>query len=362
MNTMRKAPVVGVAMTALLLTACVGDGEGDADSNGQGGDPGQTWDLTGVSYAIPGTDPLGMSEEWAERVEGLTDGRVTIDINPGGSLIAYGDEREGLTEGVIDISINAPMFFSGDEPAFGAWGLIPVAPTLNPERARHLNHQWVHYGGGLEIAREIYEPYDIHLIGTVHKSNEPLMSTTPIESLEDVEGLQVRAAPGLVSELFAELGANPVSMGGGEIYSALDTGVIDAAEFVGAQENYGAGLHEVTTHALYPGFHSPSVTGDVTVRSEIWDEMPEDLQLILEDSVRWLNGRIDHDMGLRDVEALDLFESEAGIEVTSLSAEEREEIQSVALEVTEAYRDESELSARLIDSYLDHMRTMGVID
>ena len=363
MRKIRKTPVVGAVAAAMLLAACDGGGNGDDNgAEGNGVDPGQSFNLTGVSYAIPGTDPLDMSEEWADRVEAMSGGRITIDINPGGSLIAYGDEREGLTEGVIDISVNAPMFFSGDDPAFGAWGLIPAAPIDNPERARYLNYQWVQYGGGLEIAQELYEPFDIHLIGTVHKSNEPLMSTVPITGLADLEGLQVRAAPGLVANLFDAVGANPVSMGGGEIYSALDTGVVDAAEFVGAQENFGAGLHEVTDYVLYPGFHSPSVTGDVTIRSELWNDMPADLQLILEDSVKWLNSRIDHDMGVRDVGALERFQSEFGIEVASLSDEEVAEVQQMALEVTEAYRDESEMSARLIDSYLDHMRLMGALD
>ena len=367
-----KATSVVLVVLALVAAACDNGEEdatnGDADAtNGNGTDVAapasdETWQLTGVSYAIPGTDPLTMSEEWADRVEQLTDGRVTIEIHPGGSLIGYGDEREGLTDGVIDISINAPMFFSGDDPGFAAWGLIPAVPVDNPERARHLNYQWVHYGGGLEIAREMYEPFDIHLIGTVHKSNEPLMSTVPLNSLADFEGLQVRAAPGLVANVFDRVGANPVSMGGGEIYSALDTGVVDAAEFVGAQENYGAGLHEVTSHVLYPGFHSPSVTGDVTIRADIWNEMPADIQLILEDSIHWLNSRIDHDMGVRDIAALERFENEYGIAVTSLSDEEYAEVLEISLEVTEAFRGESEFAQRIIDSYLDHMRHMGVID
>lgn len=358
----RRSTVALAAVMSLGLGLGLAALNGIDDSAASSHQGEQTYSLTGVSYAIPGTDPLVMSQEWADRVKRMTAGRVTIDIHPGGSLIGYGNEREGLTSGVIDISINAPMFFAGDDPAFGAWGLIPVAPIDNPARARHLNYQWAHFGGGLEIAREMYAPYNIHLIGTVHKSNEPVMSRVPLNALSDFQGLQVRAAPGLVASLFEAVGANPVAMGGGQIYSALDTGVVDAAEFVGAQENLGAGLHEVSRYALYPGFHSPSVTGDVTIRADVWDSMPEDIQLILEDSVKWLNSRIDHEMAVLDVEALARYSDEFGIELSSLSEEEIAEVQRLALEVTLEYRERSEMSARLIDSYLEHARRMGVID
>jgi TRAP-type mannitol/chloroaromatic compound transport system substrate-binding protein len=354
-----------VVVLALALAACNGVADvADVGENDEAEAVGfdETIDLTAVSYAIPGTDPLVMSEEWAERLEEKSGGRFQIDLHPGGTLIGYGEEREGLTEGVIDIALTAPMFFSGDDPGFAAWGLIPAAPITEPERARYFLKQWVEYGGGLELARELYEPFDLYPIGTVHKSHEPVMSTVPLRSLEDFQGLRIRAAPGLVAEVFAGVGAEPVSLPGGEIYTALDTGVVDAAEFVGAQENYGAGLHEVADYVLFPAFHSPSVVGDVTMRIEDWEALPRDLQLILEDSVRWLNERINYDMGVRDIEALERFETEYGIEVNSLSDEEYQEIKEIQLEVTRAWRDESEMAQRIIDSYLEFAERMGFLD
>jgi TRAP-type mannitol/chloroaromatic compound transport system substrate-binding protein len=373
-----------VLLVAMLTVACNGngspavtdngsppDGDGDgatpADDDADNGDrvalqEGETYSWTVQSYTIAGTEPHGWVEDWAQRVSDLTDGQIQMEVHPGGALVGYADMREALTDGIIDIGLNAPAFFQGDDPAFGAWFSMPVLPIDRPALARYLAYQWGYEHGGLELARELYEPFDIHIIGFVTTPNEPVHSRVPIQSLEDFQGLRVRAAPGLVSNMFEAVGASPVAMPGGEIFTALDTGVIDATEFVGWTENRGLGIHEVTDYALFPGFHTPMAIVDVGIHIDTWSQLPERLQLILEDSILWLNRQVDHHTSYRDFETEQQMQDEDGIEVNTLPPEDVERIRQIGLEVTEQYAGESEMSERMVNSMLEFLRFVGELE
>ncbi len=369
-----RARVIGASLAAALLalTACTNGAldeeeaeitlDDEDDDVAAADDEGETWDWTLQSYSIAGTEAHDYVEDWADRVNRLSEGRINIDVQPGGAIVGYPEMREALTDGVLDIAVNASGFFMGDDPAFAAWYNMPVLPQDDPELARYLARQWVYEWDGLELARELYEPFDIHTIGAVMVMNEPVHSLEPLESIEDFEGKVFRAAPGLTGAMFEAVGAEWQSMPGGEIYTALDTGVIDGAEFVGFTENFGLGLHEVAPYAQYPAFHSQVPIVDVSIRTGIWEELPEHLQLMLEDSVRWLDMKLDHAIQLRDYEMMEVLEAEHGVTITELNEEDKARVRELAFEQAEAWADQSELSARFVESMFEFLEFTGHLD
>lgn len=160
--------------------------------------------------------------------------------------------------------------------------------------------------------------------------------------------------------LFKKLGASPIGLRGGQIYSALDTNVIDAAEFVTLGENVGMGLHEVTKYVLYPSFHGPIAVVNWGVNMDAWKKLPGDLQAALLMAVREADYLYDILSAASDYKALGVIK-EKGLVITQLSEADMEKARVLSLEVALEYSKKSELSAEVITSILNFLKLGGKI-
>jgi TRAP-type mannitol/chloroaromatic compound transport system substrate-binding protein len=148
---------------------------------------------------------------------------------------------------------------------------------------------WLHYGGGMELWEEVYAPSGIvPLAGGSTGVQMAGWFNREINSLEDVRGLRMRI-PGLAGEVFSGAGGEAVRIPGGEIYTALQTGVIDAVEWVGPYNDLALGLHEIAEYYYYPGWHEPGAMLEFTVNKEALERLPEDLQAIVRHASRAAN-------------------------------------------------------------------------
>jgi TRAP-type mannitol/chloroaromatic compound transport system substrate-binding protein len=150
-------------------------------------------------------------------------------------------------------------------------------------------------------------------------------------------------------------------MGGGEIYTALDTGVVDAAEFVTLSENYDLGLHEVSKYVLFPSFHCPTAICDISVNEKAWNKLPPDLQAAMQMMTYELDARWDY-MGR--AESVDRLQKmlKRGLVVTTLSASDMEKARKIAVANAIEWRKKSDMSKRMIDSILDYLKKTGVVE
>jgi TRAP-type mannitol/chloroaromatic compound transport system substrate-binding protein len=213
----------------------------------------------------------------------------------------------------------------------------------------------------MELARELYGKHDVYYVGPALVGAEPIMSKVPIRSLEDLKGIKIRTAGGLTSTLFTKLGASPVKLPGSELYTGLDTGVVDAAEFVSLAENMDLGLHEVTEYVLYPSFHGNTATCDFTVNQKRWNKLPEDLKGAFAVWIYDLDARFDYQSQAESIRALKKM-TDAGMVHTRLSEADMKKAQAMALEVADDWKKKSEMSARIIDSIIDFLRLKGALD
>src|SRR5690606_28295155 len=117
---------------------------------------------------------------------------------------------------------------------------------------------------------ELLEPYGLHFIGATTPGLEALVSKVPIEGVDDLKGVKIRAPEGLVQEVFAAAGASPVNLPGSEVFTSLDKGVIDAADYSVYSTNQAQGLHDVAKNPVYPGFHSLPLV-EVSMNKAKWD-------------------------------------------------------------------------------------------
>lgn len=307
------------------------------------------------TYAVPGSVGYKALEQSIADLKEASNGQIDIALYGVGTLVGPFEQMEAVGNGIFECSFNAGGYYAGSDPAFAAFfSLIGVWPSTDDVKI------WAYHFGGNDLVGELYAKYGVHYVGPALVGAEPIMSNVPLRSLEDFQGIKIRTAGGLSSELFERLGASPVKMGGGELYTALDTNVVNAAEFVSLAENYDMGLHEVTDYVLYPSFHGPIAMCDFTVNQRVWDSLPAHLQSLLNVWVRELDAKFDYLSRAESLLALQEMK-EYGIEQTTLSSADMEKAKQISLEIAQDWKEKSPMSAKIIDSIISYLRLAGEI-
>lgn len=308
------------------------------------------------TYAVAGSVGYKALEEALKSLKAASNGRLDISLYGVGTLVGAFEQLDAIGKGIFECGFNAPAYYAGKDPAFAAlFSLMNIWEDTSEVKI------WTYYFGGLDLARELYGKYKVHYVGPALVGAEPIMSKIPLKKLSDFNGIKIRTAGGLTSELFKKLGASPVKMGGGELYTGLDTGVVDAAEFVSLAENYDIGLHEVTDYVLYPSFHGNTATCDFTVNQKAWNKLPDDLKALMESWIFELDARFDYRSVAESEKALKNMK-EKGLVHTHLSSEDMLEAKKISLEIADDWKQKSPMSARIIDSILDYLRLKGSIE
>lgn len=307
------------------------------------------------TYAVPGSVGYKSVEMAMESLKKATGGRLEIKLHGVGTLVGAFDQLDAMGKGIFECGFNAPAYYAGKDPAFAAlFSLMNLWDSTTDVKV------WAYYFGGNELARELYGKYKVHYVGPALVGAEPIMSKVPLKSLADFNGIKIRTAGGLTAALFTKLGASPVKLPGGELYTGLDTGVVDAAEFVSLAEDWDIGLHEVTQYVLYPSFHGQTATCDFTVNKKAWDKLPPDLQAAVETWVYELDARFDHMSMAESAKALKKM-TDAGLVHTKLSADDMKKAKAYSLEIAQEWRKKSPMSEKVIDSIINYLKLTGSI-
>ena len=178
-----------------------------------------------------------------------------------------------------------------------------------------------------------------------------------INSLEDIKGMKMRI-PGLGGEVFEKAGGTAVNLPGGEIFTSLQTGVIDATEWVGPYNDLAFGLHQVAKYYYYPGWQEPGPTLEAIVNKEAYDSLPEDLQEILRAAVLTINNDLLAEYTARNNSALRELVDEHGVELRKLPDDVIKELGKISMEVTASIVDEDPLSQKIFRSYTRYRKNV----
>jgi TRAP-type mannitol/chloroaromatic compound transport system substrate-binding protein len=215
-------------------------------------------------------------------------------------------------------------------------------------------------GGGNELYAELVEPYGVQFIGAAATEPEAFVSRVPIRTVEDLKGVKMRAPEGMVYEIFSKAGAAPVSLPGSEIFSALDKGVVDAADNTVFATNQSLGMNDIANYPLYPGFHSLPMI-DVSMTKSVWDELPEDLQEILSASVKQFS--FNHIFSVRqlDAAAVEKARENPEIEIINWSGDERAKFRRIAQEEWQNWAPKTEMTQRYYDAVTTYLKGRNLL-
>ncbi len=230
------------------------------------------------------TPGLGVSaEKIAQIINEMSAGRLQIHVYGANELVPALGVFDAVSGGSVEMGHSGAYFWRGKIPAAQFFTAIPFGMN-----AQEMNG-WLHYGGGLELWKEIYEPFN--LIPFAAGNTGVQMGgwfNREIKSVEDLKGLKMRI-PGLAGEVFNAAGGTSVNIPGGELYTSLQTGVIDAAEWVGPENDLAFGFQQIAKYYYYPGWHEPGPTLELIVNKTAFESLPKDLQAIVTYATRAVN-------------------------------------------------------------------------
>lgn len=303
-----------VATIGLWATDRAGMYQGD-HVNGMVGPAGGTehfeWKMiTTWPKNFPG---LGFAaENFSRYVEEMSDGRLTVRVYGAGEIVPAMEVFDAVSQGVVDAGHGAAYYWKGKVPSSVFFTSVPFG--LNAQET----NGWLHYGGGLELWQEAYAPYN--LVPMAGGSTGVQMAgwfNKEINSIEDLRGLKMRI-PGLAGEVFAAAGGTAVRIPGGELYTSMQTGVIDALEWVGPYNDLAFGFHEVAKYYYYPGWHEPGSILEFVVNKNSLQALPEDLQAIVKFASRAANQDMLDEYTARNNAALQRLIDEHGVQLKRL--------------------------------------------
>ena len=229
--------------------------------------------VTSWPKRLPGP---GMSaERIAERIAALSGGRLQITVHAAGEVVPAFEVLDAVGGGVAEMGHTAAFYWQGKQPAAAFYTTVPFGLTPN----EHVS--WVEAGGGQTLWDALYAPLGV----------KPFMGGNTgvcmggwfrqeLKGLADLRGLKIRSL-GLGGEVYRRLGATPQTTSPGEILTSLQSGVLDAAEFVGPGTDIALGLYRVTPLYYGPGFNKPNGTGECIVALRAWGALDPELQAII---------------------------------------------------------------------------------
>ncbi len=341
MNGILKSLATGsiLAATSLLaLNAAAADYEWTFQTSAQAGD-----------------NFFPIEEEWANRVKAMSNGRIEITIVPVGTVVAHNETLDAVGAGILQGHLTDPSYFSGKDPAFAMLGNLVGAWSAPQQMFNYMN-----YGGGKDLFNELVNPYGLQFLGASATGVEAFLSTKPLNGVADLKGVKMRAPEGMVQEVFAAAGAAPVNLPGSEVYTALEKGVIDAADYTVFSTNHAQGMHKFAKYPLYPGFHSMPVV-DVSMNKEIYDGLSDDLKAILDVSVRDFAQDMVARLSVADAKAVAEANADPNITVINWSEDERAKFRAIAKTQWAIWAERSDMAGKAYKSVTSYLVSVGLL-
>ena len=286
-------------------------------------------------------------------VQTMSNGEIQIEMFYSSSVVKSVETFDAAATGILDCDMTGGAYQTGKNPAFQFVGDI-----MGGYDTPYQQLSWLLLGGGMDAAQKLYNKYDMELIGWWVVGQESLSSTKPIRNADDFKDWKFRSPPGMETKIFEKLGAKPIVMDFSEVFTALQTGIIDGADYSILANNKSIGLYDIAKYATYPGFHSmPS--DHLACNKAKWDAMPEHHRRIMQVAMEKL--------ALRQALAGEKANNEAaaeltaaGITVSNWSPEDRRKFHAAAQASWADFATSPE-AEDLVASHKAYLKSLGLL-
>ncbi len=292
----------------------------------------------------------GSATDLAKRIEAMSGGRLKIQVFGAGELIPALEGFDAVRAGTVEMNHANSYFWTGKTAAAQYFCAVPFG----------LNFQgingWLYDGGGIDLWNEVYKPFGMVAMPC---GNTGVQMTgwfkKEIKTVADLKGLKMRI-PGLAGKVYAQLGVDVKLLPGGEIFPALERGVIDAAEFVGPFQDRKLGLHKAAKYYYTTGWHESATVGELLINKAAWDKLPKDLQAVVENAAAACNVISEAWCQRTNAEAMEDLIKNQGVIARPLPDDVLAKLREVTEKVLAEGAAKDPMTKKVHDSYMAYMK------
>jgi len=281
----------------------------------------------------------------AELITEMSGGRIEVKVYGAGELVPAFEVIDAVSRGTAQLGHGAAYYWKGKSEAAQFFSAVPFGLTADEMNA------WLYHGGGMQLWEQTYEPFG--LIPMASGNTGVQMAgwfNREINTLDDLKGLKMRI-PGLGGEVLARAGGVPVSLPGGELFTSLQSGAIDATEWVGPYNDLAFGLYKAAKYYYYPGWHEPGTTLECMVNKQAFETLPKELQTIVRSATRVANQDMLAEYNARNNQALKTLVDEHHVELRPLPDEVLQHLKTLSDEVVGEVAAKDEQSKRVYEAF-----------
>jgi len=281
----------------------------------------------------------------ARLITKMSGGRLEVKVYGAKELVGALEIFDAVSRGTAEMGHGASYYWKGKTEAAQFFAAVPFGLT-----AQEMNG-WLYHGGGMQLWEEVYA--DFGLVPTAAGNTGVQMGgwfNKEINKVKDLEGLKMRI-PGLGGEVLKRAGGTPVLLPGGEIFPSLQSGAIDATEWVGPYNDMAFGLYKAAKYYYYPGWHEPGTTLECFVNKKALEALPKDLQIIVLTAAKAANLEMLSDFTARNNAALQTLVSEHGVELRQFPDEVLKKLKALSDEVVAEVAEKDPMSKKVYDSF-----------
>jgi len=288
----------------------------------------------------------GSPVAFAELIAKMSNDRLKIKVYAAGELLPAFEGFDAVSAGTVEMNHACSYFWSGKAFASQYFTTVPFGMSF-------LGYQsWLYNGGGIELWKELYKPF--HLIPMPVGSSGVQMTgwfKKPLKTIEDLKGVKMRI-PGLAGKILAQVGVDIKLLPGGEIFPALERGVIDAAEWVGPFLDRRLGLHHAAKYYYTSGWHESATTSELIINEKAWNSLPSDLQAIVHAAGMAMGMESILYLESKNAEALVDLVTNHGVKASPLSPEILKRLREATADTLASYAAKDPMTKKVHDSFM----------
>jgi len=343
-SIVKRSLLAAMLLASAALAGCGGDAGPAAE--GASAISQQSWDWKIVTAWPKNFPGLGRAPElFAEKVAAMSGGRMNIRVYGAGELVPALEVFDAVSAGTAEIGHGAAYYWKGKVPEAQFFSALPFGMN-----AREMEG-WIAYGGGAELWTELYAPFNlIPMRGGNTGVQMGGWFNKEINSVADFQGLKMRI-PGLGGDVLTRLGGVSVNLPGDNLYTSLQTGVIDATDWTGPYNDLAFGFHDIAQYYYYPGWHEPGAVIEFIFNKELFEALPPDMQAILETAAEAVDLHMTDEFTARNSAALKELREKHGVEPRKFPDDLLIALDGVSQQVIDELGQSSPMAQRILDSY-----------
>lgn len=293
------------------------------------------------------------ADHLAAWIEEMSEGRIQIQVYGGGELIPPLEGFDAVSQGVAEMGHGAAYYWAGKAPATQFFAAVPFGMNAQQMNA------WIYAGGGQALWDELYAPFNLvpMPVGNTGVQMGGWFNRE-INSIDDLQGLKMRM-PGLGGKVIAKAGGSAILSAGGEIYTNLERGVIDATEWIGPYHDQLMGFHKAAKYYYYPGWHEPGTVLELIVNKSAFESLTPDLQAIVRTAAARSNLWMASELESQNNAALRELVAQHNVQLRAFPDEVLDRLRGYADEVVDEIVSVDPMSKKVFSSFDAFRKDVG---